>query len=273
MALPRPNLLSPTQAAASQLRAISRPLIELQQANMDRRAACPGAHATPTLLQLREQCSAPMRRLAALHEAVRLALRAQSAAERCASKSGSGGGGEHRMGGQPGRPGPEHPKRGGHVAATASSMLLDALHLMLESDTLTTGPEGQVLQQQLLHLFLCALTPLLDGLHTWLYDNWEDHFPGEVGGRAVRNAAGGAARPGLPHQPEEEHKSGVHAGQMTDPGACQLCGMHYLVAANLVRAECARGHPWAPSLRCVLQSSLQGRCSGGLVPLCASYAA
>jgi hypothetical protein len=66
------------------------------------------------------------------------------------------------------------------AASHASSVLLDALHVMLDSNALMTGPLGQVLQQQLLHLVLCTLTPLLNGLYTWLYDNWEDHFPGQI---------------------------------------------------------------------------------------------
>ncbi|KAF5842046.1 Spc98 family-domain-containing protein [Dunaliella salina] len=190
------------QAAAAQLRTISRPLIELQQANQDKHTSSPsGMHGCPTLLQLRELCSVPMRRVATLHEAVHLALVAQAAAERTAKSGGGttnghasssstpsispstrlptmrgagdagrmgfGGLGEDEVGGL----------RRSAAAAHASSVLLDALHLMLESNALMTGPVGQVLQQQLLHLFLCALTPLLDGLYTWLYDNWEDHFP------------------------------------------------------------------------------------------------
>lgn len=65
------------------------------------------------------------------------------------------------------------------VAANVSTALLDSLHARMEASTLHGGPEGQAKQQQLLHLLLCSLSPMLDGLHSWLYDSREDAFTGK----------------------------------------------------------------------------------------------
>lgn len=83
-----PCCVAMLQAAGAQLRSVSGTLIGLQQANRD---AGPGGGLS--LLQLRAACEGPMRRVGALHGAVRAALAAQAAAERAAQGSSASGGG------------------------------------------------------------------------------------------------------------------------------------------------------------------------------------
>lgn len=143
------------QAGAAQLHVLAQPLIQLQQLNQDA-AAGSKDQSTVSLLQLRQLCTAPMRRMQALVGAVWAALSAQAAADSAAMTA----------------TGTEAP------AAHLSATLLDSLFGQLQAAALYSGPEGKEGSSALLHLLLCAMAPLLDSMHAWLYNSREDSFTG-----------------------------------------------------------------------------------------------
>ena len=65
------------------------------------------------------------------------------------------------------------------ASACVSGALLDSLHSQLQRLAPVGGPAFQSHHQVLLHLYLCTLVPMLEGMQSWLYnsDSKEDSLP------------------------------------------------------------------------------------------------
>ena len=182
-------------AIRAQLDRLAQPLICLQEYNLSatsstEEATTPagdamsnddeGKPAPLTLQALAELTEACSRRLCLLHDVAREALTALLA-------SAEDGNDPHPLPADSNRSGANSSDSSTSVtasraAATASSVLIDSLHSQLCRRATLGGPANQSGQRALLHLFLCTLVPMMEGLQSWLnnsdglHDSWPRDF-------------------------------------------------------------------------------------------------